>query len=824
MPKDQDRALLADQSVIDAIAKPVRKKRKSADIAAAVIAGAHSYKSALEFRATGQIRGWVYNPGDHSEKLAVRLFVDDVEVAATIADQPEPKLNVTDKNHRFWFVVPDRFHDGQPHRYRVEVGETGEALRQLEPDFTLANKENGGAVQLSGSVAFKSGWLRGHALDASEPRDNHVVNLFIDGKFAGSALADETRADVQDVRQGHFFNFPVPVPFWDGLPHVFAAVVDGSETWLEAMRETFTIPKLSGVIGELESVANGIVTGWAANTLDPERKVEILVRIDGTVEVRTPAVGKYDPLTLANGAIIARHGFSVPLPERFYDGQQHEIIVHLADKSSTARSLCGTTFRISRPLGLNREARFRVEMSRKSLKESEVVYDIVFVLNINSKGWILEKICRTICDQLGLNAYFTFTERNGAISGWLPRARAYFFGHYKLLTGALKSGADIGDAARFVWFTHPVFDQNATRDELHASLSAADHIFTANTRHREALAFMGLPPQKITTVLGGADPGNFSFKRRTGRGVGVVGAYYKRKNPELMLAAARAMPDTPFLLLAPKATDVENKLLLWTHWPRLGEFKALPNTRYVEAAYEDFARYFDEFDIYLSVSDLEGGPIPLIEAMFSNCVPVVTRTGFAEDVVTDGVNGYLVPIGVNVDELVAKIRQAGLNDSDVRSTVVDFTWSGFGSAIAAVIARPVHAGESINLGLGHGAGMRLREGWARQDDLGAIADGGPARIALPLTEALLAVTLCVDFEAGESTATVELAVDRSPIAMRTLEPGKQELRFDLPSLRPATAGLCNITINVHTLRGNGSDGATRPQVRVRSLTLIGVAA
>ena len=777
-----------------------------------------TYKSALEVRSTGKIRGWVYNPLDASEKIRVRLFIEDVEVAQAIADEAEPKLNIEDKNHRFWLVIPDRFHDGQRHKFHVVIGETDQTVKQSDPVFLLPAKVDAEASHLSGSVAFKSGSLRGHALDVRELRDKHVVSLSIDGRLVGVALADEIKEGIEDARQGHFFSFPIPIEYWDGFPHTFAAVVDGSETPLDTAREAFTIPALSGVVGEVDNIGDGVVSGWVADIANPDGKTNILLRIDGSVSVRADAILKYAPLTLASGVVVPRRGFSLPLPDDIFDGARHEIIVHVGDKTKTARNLCGTTFRLTRQSGRNAVTRESAARNHRALVEAEVVYDIVFVLNINSKGWILEKICRIISDELGLNAYFTFTEKNGALTGWLPRARSYFFGHYKLLAGALKSGADVGDAARFVWFTHPVFDASFTRENLYTTLAAAHHVFTANSKHEDALAFLGLEPRKITTVLGGADPAEFAFKTRKARGVGVVGAYYRRKNPDLMLELACAMPDTPFLLLAPMASEVENKLLLWSHWPRLAEFQALPNTRYIEAAYEDFPRYFAEFDVYLSVSELEGGPIPLIEAMFANSVPVVTRTGFAEDLIVDGANGYLVPIGVGVDILVEKVRLACANQADVRATVANFTWRGFGSSIAEIIAPRPLAGQAIQLGLGHGSEMRLREGWVRQDLLGAIMDGAVARLCMPIDGPITAVTLCADYESS-CPATIELSIDRMPIARHELQPGSQTLRFELTSERQVGSARSNITLAVESK--GAAETRDKSLLRVRSLTFDG---
>ncbi|HYH23108.1 MAG TPA: glycosyltransferase family 4 protein [Azospirillum sp.] len=54
----------------------------------------------------------------------------------------------------------------------------------------------------------------------------------------------------------------------------------------------------------------------------------------------------------------------------------------------------------------------------------------------------------------------------------------------------------------------------------------------------------------------------------------------------------------------------------------------------------------EEADVYLLASEFEGMPNALLEAMAHGCVPVATRTGSGiPQIVRDGVNGWLVPIG-----------------------------------------------------------------------------------------------------------------------------------------------------------------------------------
>jgi glycosyltransferase involved in cell wall biosynthesis len=64
---------------------------------------------------------------------------------------------------------------------------------------------------------------------------------------------------------------------------------------------------------------------------------------------------------------------------------------------------------------------------------------------------------------------------------------------------------------------------------------------------------------------------------------------------------------------------------------------------------------FHEHDIFLMTSDFEGLPIALLEAMSCGCIPLVSdiKSGI-HDVVIDGKNGFIVPVG-DISSFVEKL-------------------------------------------------------------------------------------------------------------------------------------------------------------------------
>ena len=78
--------------------------------------------------------------------------------------------------------------------------------------------------------------------------------------------------------------------------------------------------------------------------------------------------------------------------------------------------------------------------------------------------------------------------------------------------------------------------------------------------------------------------------------------------------------------------------------------------------------------LFLSLSKLEGGPIPLIESMRMGVIPSATDTGFARDIIANGKNGVVIanpPTPAQVQKAV--LKAAELTGSPLES-VEHLTW------------------------------------------------------------------------------------------------------------------------------------------------------
>jgi glycosyltransferase involved in cell wall biosynthesis len=170
----------------------------------------------------------------------------------------------------------------------------------------------------------------------------------------------------------------------------------------------------------------------------------------------------------------------------------------------------------------------------------------------------------------------------------------------------------------------------------------------------------------------GVEPSLFAGHERSGHGRVVLNsAYYERKAPQKWIEVVRLLPDREFVLLGRG----------WANSPHHDALRRLPNLEYLEIPYDEYPSVYAAADVFLSTSRLEGGPMPLLEAMLSNVVPVVSETGFAPDVIAHGRTGFTFPVGASPSRVAELVTRAAAVTVDVRSTVTHLTPERYAMAV-----------------------------------------------------------------------------------------------------------------------------------------------
>lgn len=304
---------------------------------------------------------------------------------------------------------------------------------------------------------------------------------------------------------------------------------------------------------------------------------------------------------------------------------------------------------------------------------------IVFILG--EDGWILEKIARVIAESFeGYEILFSIQEPN------LPNADIYFFMHYRLLISAMRRNIFLHNRNVFVWFTHPGADFSHIEDELCWLLNHRVYTFAACSKFKYHLECAGVSKGRIEVILGGIDATFEKYRdqilshrkiiqiENSSPVVGLCSAFYERKQPSIVFDIVRLMPDVKFVLVGKN----------WSHWTRFDELTALKNFEYRELDFQMYGDFYRSLDAFLSVSSIEGGPIPLIEAMYFDVPPVTSDTGFARDLIKSDSHGFIFDVDTDVPEIVNLLYRAiDFNPRGViHSSVSKLTWTSFGKAVS----------------------------------------------------------------------------------------------------------------------------------------------
>lgn len=297
---------------------------------------------------------------------------------------------------------------------------------------------------------------------------------------------------------------------------------------------------------------------------------------------------------------------------------------------------------------------------------SDGTVDWAFIVHQNARGWILDAICREIGSRQPDSWRVCYYPEPA------PAAKNYFFSHYLLFESLLERQPDkLENVNVFVWYTHPREENPSSVAKRLLAFDKITKVIFACESNRQVWLDRGLPEEKTAVVLGAADPAMFRFHER-GRGVvGLSSSFYERKNPDCLLEVMKRLPHRDFVLVGRK----------WNQYALFEEMKALPNFTYKSSSYRDYPDIYATFDVFLSMSSLEGGPIPLVEAMMSNAVPVASRTGFAPDLIRHGQNGFIFDLDASPQSIADLIEQAFALPADVRATVEDYDWDKFSAAI-----------------------------------------------------------------------------------------------------------------------------------------------
>lgn len=296
----------------------------------------------------------------------------------------------------------------------------------------------------------------------------------------------------------------------------------------------------------------------------------------------------------------------------------------------------------------------------KNLNKS--VKDIVYVAREKDKDWIFGAKVRRLSKFSQLNASTHYHNKLRQI----PNADGYYFIYQNYFCRSLRSKPSIVGKKNIIMFTHPNWSKKYSKTHVVWCFNkAADYIICLNSDVKRQLIEAGVKPEKLIVMHIATSAEFFNGHVRGNGGVGFCSIYSARKNPELVFDLIEKHPERHFYLIGRN----------WENDKRFEMVSKLRNFTYFNhKPYEEYPDLYNKIDVFVSPSLLEGGPVPVLEAMMSNCVPVASKTGFSPDIIIHGKNGFLFETDASYKEVVPLIEKAFELDGDIRATVMNYTW------------------------------------------------------------------------------------------------------------------------------------------------------
>lgn len=290
----------------------------------------------------------------------------------------------------------------------------------------------------------------------------------------------------------------------------------------------------------------------------------------------------------------------------------------------------------------------------RTIKVRSVEYERNAYLFKSYKNWILHGMVRdaAVAANLSIDCHFIAqTKREfccdlDALKFYLnlPIKENSLFINHSVFQYALNNYRFNREGSR-VFFTHSD-TKSVDRVKLSRDLNQARTVFTYNTKDADFLKDIGVNRSEVRTIYGAVDRSvffpstNWINKKDF---VIFVGDCKARKKPDLIYSVIQKMQDTRFVIHGRG----------WKTF--LNQLPTLSNLQYLEFKKSRHPELMREASLFVSLSSLEGGPFPTIEALASGTPVVATDTGWNKELIKDKC-GIVLRINPSVIEVESAIR------------------------------------------------------------------------------------------------------------------------------------------------------------------------
>jgi glycosyltransferase involved in cell wall biosynthesis len=288
-------------------------------------------------------------------------------------------------------------------------------------------------------------------------------------------------------------------------------------------------------------------------------------------------------------------------------------------------------------------------------------YDVVFVIP-DGKSWVLKGICEEISKRLPKN----YKSKITTLSNPLPKAEIYFFSHFLLFVRVFLFNKCVRKFSKnYIYYTHFESDDKIRFKDLISFFKFSHGLLCMNSIDLNLLSKYIDEKNKLFLNVGAVDTNLFEpINRLENKYIGFSCNFYQRKNPDLIFEIIKSNPHRDFKIIGTG----------WDKYIKFRELQSLKNLKIIETSYLNYPKEYQSLRLFISVSLIEGGPLPTLEALACNVFPIVTDTGFNSDVIDNGKNGFLVDKNIKVSEISKLINIAWEFENDVYHSVNQFSW------------------------------------------------------------------------------------------------------------------------------------------------------
>lgn len=225
----------------------------------------------------------------------------------------------------------------------------------------------------------------------------------------------------------------------------------------------------------------------------------------------------------------------------------------------------------------------------------------------------------------------------------LPSRCCYLFMYPTIFGAFLREGRLSRSQKTIILYTHsiPELGNPLLQAEL---LNHADLILFMSNSVRDEVVQAGLNPEKTRIIHFGVEDRVFHIDReiKIDKSVVLASRYSDRKGLSLLPSLVESCPDFHFIALGRG----------WEEFIDNSKLANCKNFEYFRLDSDSRDYWFPKCEYFLSLSTLEGGPVPLLEAIIIGLYPIVTDTGFTRDFITTDQQGIVLQNPPNLEQLL----------------------------------------------------------------------------------------------------------------------------------------------------------------------------